>query len=71
MTMLNSCRNLGANSTLHLKVIQWMGWRNASVMGFGLQIGLLVGFYWMSVWVREGELYQSVGNDGPIEKPHN
>jgi hypothetical protein len=48
VTMLNSCRNLGSNSTMHLKVIQLVGWRTATMVGFGIQVGLLLGFYWMS-----------------------
>ena len=56
VTVLYSCRNLGNNGTIHLKIISWIGFSPAVMIGFaytGLMILLLPKIV---KWVDEGSI---------------
>jgi uncharacterized protein HemY len=54
--MLNSARTLGANNSLHQKIISYVGWSSASVFGFVLQAAIVAVFWYIVEWVLNGTL---------------
>ena len=56
ITMLNSMKNFGHNFTFHLFVVNTIGHRTASLIGFILHaIFLIFAFKPIVKWVKEGE----------------
>jgi|JI6StandDraft_1071083.scaffolds.fasta_scaffold13190_4 hypothetical protein len=66
MNALNSVRSIGYNPTIHLKIIQHMGWTQAINFGFILQAVTLMVYGFMVEWVEEGKL-PPVDTTKPIE----
>jgi hypothetical protein len=55
VSMMASILNFGNNHTIQLEVISTVGYRTASVAGFGFTAAVILGFGRVERWIRNGE----------------
>lgn len=66
ISTLNSAWNLGETSFMHMWIVGLIGHHKACIIGFVIQIGIMLQLNRLSEWVVEGKVDDEDGETGEV-----